>query len=82
MTARPPERIIDSLTLYTADGTPVLVHRWTSPTLTGGEWHEDGPSSLRTADGHPLTELRDGQYQDEVTEEVLYADNPAPRGSP
>ena len=78
MTARPPERIIDTMTLYTADGTPVLVLRWTNPTLTGGAWQEGGPPSLRTADGHPLSHLRAGQYQDEVTGDILYADNPAP----
>ena len=77
MAARPPERIIDSMTVYTADGTPVLVHRWTNPTFVDGAWREDGPPSLRTADGHPLTHLRAGQYQDEVTEDILYTDNPA-----
>ena len=82
MATRPPDRIIDSMTVYTAEGTPVLVQRWTNPTLSGGAWHEDGPPSLRTADGHPLTHLRAGQFQDEVTEEILYADNPAPPPSP
>ena len=82
MTTRPPERIIDSMTLYTADGTPVLVQRWTNSTLADGAWREDGPPSLRTADGHPVSPLRGGQYQDEVTEDILYADNPAPPRPP
>ena len=78
MTTGPPERMIDTVTLYTAGGTPVVVQRWTNPTPTDGDWVEDGPPGLRTEDGHPVSELRGGQYQDEVTEEILYAERPTP----
>ena len=77
MATRPPERIIDTVTLYTTAGTPVVVQRWTNPTLADGAWVEDGPPSLRTEQGHAVSYLRGGQYQDEVTEEILYAERPA-----
>ncbi len=80
MASGPPERIIDSLTLYTAEGAPVVVQRWTNPTRVEGGWREDGPPTLRTEDGHPVAELRGGQYQDETTEAILYAEKPSATG--